>query len=276
MDKNYYKILGLKEDATSSEIKKAYLKKAKEYHPDVCKDKDAEEKFKKINEAYGVLKNENTKKEYDDSLKYNTSFESDESFNQDEIINNVFALFKVSNKNISYFSNYVKTKFDSEKKLFEAFQLFWMSLWSGGKNTGYSFQNKNASKIFYAFSEHPLTNLIVKSLVDEINSNPHKKQTFNEFKQTLLKINSSFPEENFNNPNYFHQMQKIINQQNFFDEIGFLFWFMVTKKNTYDLLKKFEKIFEANKDQKFKTNGSSEGELIIMFVILLAILLWAF
>ena len=53
--KDYYETLGIKRDATDAEIKSAYRKLARKYHPDVNKTKEAEEKFKDINEAYEVL-----------------------------------------------------------------------------------------------------------------------------------------------------------------------------------------------------------------------------
>ncbi len=64
--KDYYEVLGLKKDATSSDIKKAYRKLAKKYHPDLnAGDEESEKKFKEINEAYEVLGDEKKKKEYD-------------------------------------------------------------------------------------------------------------------------------------------------------------------------------------------------------------------
>jgi curved DNA-binding protein len=66
MSEDYYKILGVKKESSDAEIKKAYRKLAMKYHPDHTKgDKSAEEKFKKISEAYAVLSDKDKRKEYD-------------------------------------------------------------------------------------------------------------------------------------------------------------------------------------------------------------------
>ena len=66
MSEDYYKILGVQKTASGEEIKKAYRKLAMKYHPDHTKgDKGAEEKFKKISEAYAVLSDKEKRKEYD-------------------------------------------------------------------------------------------------------------------------------------------------------------------------------------------------------------------
>ena len=63
--KDYYEILGVSRDADNSTIKSAYRKLARKYHPDVNKTKEAEEKFKDINEAYEVLSDKSKRQRYD-------------------------------------------------------------------------------------------------------------------------------------------------------------------------------------------------------------------
>jgi curved DNA-binding protein len=63
---DYYEVLGIKKDGSAQDIKKAYRKLAMKYHPDRNKgDKEAEEKFKKISEAYAVLSDPEKRKQYD-------------------------------------------------------------------------------------------------------------------------------------------------------------------------------------------------------------------
>ena len=54
--KDYYKLMGLARDASADDIKKAYRKLARKYHPDVSKEAGAEDRFKAINEAYEALR----------------------------------------------------------------------------------------------------------------------------------------------------------------------------------------------------------------------------
>ena len=64
--RDYYEVLGVSRDASQEEIKKAYKKLAKKYHPDLNPDsKTAEEKFKEVNEAFNVLSDENARAHYD-------------------------------------------------------------------------------------------------------------------------------------------------------------------------------------------------------------------
>lgn len=69
MNYNFYEVLNVKSDAKLNEIKKAYRKLSKQYHPDVNDgSKEFEEKFKLINEAFQVLGNDKNRKAYDEKL----------------------------------------------------------------------------------------------------------------------------------------------------------------------------------------------------------------
>ncbi|MDO8895246.1 DnaJ C-terminal domain-containing protein [Nitrosomonas sp.] len=63
--KDYYKTLGVSRDATAEEIKKAYRRLARKYHPDVSKETDAEQKMKEVNEANAVLSDPEKRAAYD-------------------------------------------------------------------------------------------------------------------------------------------------------------------------------------------------------------------
>ena len=56
--RDYYEVLGVAKGASKDEIKKAYRRLARQYHPDVSKEAEAEAKFKEVNEAYEILSDE--------------------------------------------------------------------------------------------------------------------------------------------------------------------------------------------------------------------------
>ncbi|QDF29219.1 DnaJ C-terminal domain-containing protein [Halarcobacter anaerophilus] len=98
MAKSLYETLEVNENATADEIKKAYRKLARKYHPDVNKDPKAEDKFKEINAAYEVLSNPEKKQQYDqfgDSMFGGQNFHDfargqDAGVDLDEILRQMF------------------------------------------------------------------------------------------------------------------------------------------------------------------------------------------
>ena len=63
--RDYYEVLGVNKNASKDEIKSAFRRLAKKYHPDICKEENAEEKFKEVQEAYSVLSDDNKRRQYD-------------------------------------------------------------------------------------------------------------------------------------------------------------------------------------------------------------------
>jgi len=76
--RDYYDIMGLKRDATQDDIKRAYRKLARKYHPDVSKEADAEQKFKEVGEAYEVLKDPEKRAAYD---QFGSDWKAGQDFN---------------------------------------------------------------------------------------------------------------------------------------------------------------------------------------------------
>ena len=82
--RDYYEVLGVDKNADKKTIKKAYRKLAMKYHPDVNHEEGAEEKFKELSEAYGVLSDDEKRKRYDQF-----GHAGMDGFSQEDIFNNI-------------------------------------------------------------------------------------------------------------------------------------------------------------------------------------------
>jgi len=124
---DYYKILNISKNASEAEIKKAYRKLARKYHPDVNPDdKEAEKKFKEINEANEVLSNPENRKKYD---KYGKDWQHAEEFEKAKQQQNQY---KQSHPGYETFGNFENEDFS------DFFEYMF-----GGKSSGYRSRAKN-------------------------------------------------------------------------------------------------------------------------------------
>lgn len=120
MSNSLYETLGISKDASSDEIKKAYRKLARQYHPDINKEPGAEEKFKEINAAYEILSDETKRRQYD---QYGDSMFGGQSFHDfsranfggnadiNDILNQIFGNFGGTGRSKRGFSGFSSTGF---------------------------------------------------------------------------------------------------------------------------------------------------------------------
>ncbi|UQZ95682.1 DnaJ domain-containing protein [Mycoplasmoides gallisepticum] len=108
IESNYYELLGVSETASKEEIKRAFRRLAREYHPDVNKAPDAEAKFKEINRAYSILSNETTRFDFDRRLKQRRAKAS---------ATNTTSFFHQRNQNQNYYEILKVNQNDSTEKI---------------------------------------------------------------------------------------------------------------------------------------------------------------
>ncbi|ADC31482.1 DnaJ-like molecular chaperone [Mycoplasmoides gallisepticum str. F] len=108
LESNYYELLGVSETASKEEIKRAFRRLAREYHPDVNKAPDAEAKFKEINRAYSILSNETTRFDFDRRLKQRRAKAS---------ATNTTSFFHQRNQNQNYYEILKVNQNDSTEKI---------------------------------------------------------------------------------------------------------------------------------------------------------------
>jgi DnaJ-class molecular chaperone len=135
--KDYYKILGVPEKASQAEIKKAFRKLAFQYHPDTNpgREQEAAERFKEINEAYGVLGDENKRRNYD--LARKRGFTG--AYSQQDIFNQTFSN-RVMYEDLERMFAQAGLRFDAD---------FLNNIFFGGRGFAYRAYSPNATVATY-------------------------------------------------------------------------------------------------------------------------------
>ena len=141
MSKDFYNILWVDKTATNDEIKKAYRKLAMKYHPDRNKqDKEAEKKFKEVNEAYSILSDTQKRKQYD--TFWSSSWHPFSGWNYS---NSWFSRFEDIFSWFWWFSWWQKTYSSSQANI-DLEDLFWWFSWSSSRSYSYNKQSPKEEK----------------------------------------------------------------------------------------------------------------------------------
>lgn len=160
INKDYYKIMGLAPNATEQEIKTAYRRLARKYHPDISKEPEAESRFKEMGEAYETLKDANKRTQYDQERKNRELYERAQS---------TAGQRHQSQHQYSNGPGFNNAEFDSD--LFES--LFGHSRYQNQPMAGQDYHGKISITLEEAFHG------TVKTLQVPSESDPAKTQTLN-------------------------------------------------------------------------------------------------
>ena len=173
--KKLYEILDVSETATEEELKKAYRKLARKYHPDICKDPECEEKFKELNTAYEILKDPEKRKQYDmygdqifnkSGMNYEDFMHGNNFQDLNDILNEIFGFEKNSGFNDNGYEEIFKQEFTVKIPLSKAYKGTVLEI--EGKKVKIPPKIKNGAKVKFKINNIPYV-LHVKIFNDTSN-----------------------------------------------------------------------------------------------------------
>ncbi len=208
-DKNYYEILGVDKSATKEEIKRAYFKQSKKYHPDINKEPDAEQTFIKITEAYQCLYDDEKRKAYDacgcNAQEANKSPKQRTPSFDPTWINPYIYNEKPYDEFVSKLNN-----LSLEQQIF-TYEYFWLSFWLGGSLCKALFQNKLLTKMFETFSN------IIFVKHENLFESEFSSQAAKQYNETTRNVINSFQKQYKKGPMTYNKMVVLITSQNIYD-----------------------------------------------------------
>lgn len=261
---NYYEVLEVSKSASSVDIKKAYYRLAKKYHPDVNKSDEAEERFKLINEAYQTLYNEESRKQYDAFLERNTGNNAAFTFNNDSFDPRwLDKYFEPNDFDLKELEATIKNMSIIEK--YYSYEYFWLVFWSGSEKTMNLIFNSKAHKIFMIFEKYIEKSFVLASI------NSISEEDINDYKDSVNFINNEIF-KNRDNSSVLKYICDLIDEQNIFDDSGIVMLSLAYPNTTKKLFFNIEKTMnlhlqKTNSNTKIGENPSlSKPKKIIKFL----------
>lgn len=252
-NKDYYETLGVSKDASKEEIKKAYYKLSKKYHPDINKDPGAQEKFVEISEAYQCLYDDEKKKRYDKFQSKGSSSNSksfSESTNYQAFDPTWINVYIRKEKDFDEFEKELNS-LDEISKLY-TYDYFWLTFWVGGELCELMFKHCLIIKMFNVF-----INCVSEDLIRALDHEYVERATY-AYDKVTSNVITALENRNSKKAQTYNAMVILIRQQNVYD-MPYMSLIALTKKDlTLRLFSLFEEIYKQCqhlKDQEETTVG---------------------
>ncbi len=260
-NKNYYEILGIDKKATPQQIKKAFYAQSRKYHPDVNKASDAEENFKKINEAYQTLIDDQERKKYDSFLNSDNKKQNYQQY-QNSSFYDVTVLDKfMHNENASL--NELKVLLDgcSDEIKIYLYEYFWLSLWAGKYSTEQLLIFSRASQIFKMFNDYSCIKNSYTQISSMLKGENKKifKQIEDAYTQSISFILTELSQD-VESVHKYNYMVEVLTEENVFDNEVAPYIASKHFQDTLRLLRIFENIETSSRSYSNAYNRTSKDD----------------